>query len=94
MERSKEKNQMRVLKTSLSGSRSVKELAEFWDAHDVTDYDDQTHDVRIDVDIKSSRHYVAVDSQLMRQVIEEAESRGISSQSLVNLWIKEKLISH
>ena len=90
-----QKNKVTVQKkTSLSKSTTIQELADFWDSHDTTDFERQTHDVKMEFDIKSSRHYIAIDPDLMTQVSEEAGARGLSSQSLVNLWIKDKLVKH
>jgi hypothetical protein len=66
-------------------------LADFWDTHDLTDFEEYTYDVEIEVEIESSRHYVAIDPNLMDQLTREAQARGLSAQSLANLWIQERL---
>ena len=78
-------------RTSLSGARTLREVADFWDTHDLTDFEDQTRDVDIEVEIESRRHYVAIDPELMEQLTREARARGLSTQSLVNLWLQERL---
>jgi len=37
--------------TSISHAKSIEEIAEFWDTHDATDFDDQTHEVASDDDL-------------------------------------------
>ena len=71
---------------------SIGEAAEFWDKHDLADYWDQTQPVH-DVDIRIERvHYlVALEPSLAKKVREAARQRGVSSETLVNLWLSEKL---
>jgi len=38
-------------KSSISKASSYKEMGEFWDTHDTTDYEDQTYEVEFDVDL-------------------------------------------
>lgn len=50
--------------SSITQSRAIGEMAEFWETHDATDYDDQTYEVSIEFDLKARRHYVAIDPEL------------------------------
>jgi hypothetical protein len=34
--------------SSISKSRTIEEMAEFWDTHDVTDFEDETYEVEMD----------------------------------------------
>lgn len=77
--------------TSLSHSSSIEELADFWDTHDATDFDDQTHEVHFEVDIRSRKHYVAIDPDLIVEVRQVAYSRSMSPESLINLWLQQRL---
>lgn len=71
---------------------SYEEVAEFWDTHDLTDFEDEIREVKMNVDIKVRHFYVSVDPDLMAAITKEAISKGISSESLVNLAIKEHLV--
>jgi len=73
----------------LSKSGSLQELAEFWDTHDLTDFEDQIHEVHFEVDIRSRKHYVAIDPDLITEVRRVA--RGLSTESLINLWLQQRL---
>jgi hypothetical protein len=42
-------------KSSISKAQSYREIGEFWDAHDVTDYWDETKPVKFEVEITSQR---------------------------------------
>ena len=71
-------------KTSISGASSYREIGEFWDTHDLSDYWDQTHEVQMDVDIDSSTIYFPVQKALAEKLRTEAEQRGVSAAALLN----------
>ena len=79
--------------SSISHSRSLEEMAEFWDTHDATDFEDQTYEVDITFDLRTRRHYVAIDPDLLQRLRETAASRGLTTESLVNLWLQERVLS-
>jgi hypothetical protein len=70
---------------------SIKEAAEFWDTHDLTDYWDLTEDVNFEVDLQRRRYLVSLDPDLAKKLSEEAHVRGLSTETLVNLWLSDKL---
>jgi len=78
-------------KSSISQAQSYEAIGEFWDTHDVTDYWEQTHEVEFDVDLRSEVKYCALEPQLASQVEEIAWNKGISVETLVNLWVNEKI---
>jgi|SRR3972149_105236 len=75
--------------TSVSKSRSLREVADFWDSHDTADY--PLNRVEFEVNVSARQHYVAVDPDLLAEVRQAAHARGLSTESLVNLWLKERL---
>ncbi|MCL4871340.1 MAG: BrnA antitoxin family protein [Anaerolineae bacterium] len=73
---------------------SVEEMAEFWDTHDSADYEDYmgSEDVAVEVNIpKPLTHRIAIEETLMHQLQSTARKRGISAETLVNLWLQEKI---
>ena len=78
-------------RSSLSKARSYKEISEFWDNHDLTDFWDRTKSAKFEVDIESEVTYYALDSKLSRKIQSVARKRGVSADTLLNLWIQEKL---
>ncbi len=68
---------------------SIEAAAEFWDTHSLADYWDQTHEVEIKVAAKRRR--VTIDPELWEQVAARAQAKGISIETLVNLWLAERL---
>jgi len=78
-------------KSSLSGSKSYQELSEYWDTHSLADHWDQTSPVEFEVDVKSSTLYFPVDRFLAERLREVASAHGVSAETLVNLWLQERV---
>jgi hypothetical protein len=79
--------------SSLSQSRSLEDMADFWDTHDATDFDALTHEVSMEFELKTRRHYIAIDPEVLAEVREAATARGLSPESLANLWLQERALS-
>jgi len=73
--------------SSVSRAGSVEKTGEFWDSHDFTDFDDPAAP---DVDFKV-RCGIPLEADLLARVEQQASRRGISAETLVNLWLQEKL---
>jgi len=80
--------------SSISQSRSLEEMAEFWDTHDATDFEDQTHEVSLEFDLRSHHYYLAIDPDVLTHLREAASARGLSAESLANLWLQEHILSN
>jgi hypothetical protein len=71
---------------------SLEEAAEFWDTHSIADYEDVTEEVHFNVKLQhGSYHYYPVSKDLVAQLRATARSQGISTETLINLWLQEKL---
>lgn len=70
---------------------SLNKASDFWDSQSVADHWDKTEEVEFDVDIKKEPRYVALESELSEKVAKISRQKGISPETLVNLWIKEKI---
>lgn len=68
---------------------SIEAAADFWDTHSLADYWDQTSEVK-DVKIDLVRRHFRVDAKLASKINRQAKQRGISAETLVNLWLQEK----
>ncbi len=77
-------------KTPISKARTYQEIGAFWDEHDATEFGEQT-EVKFDVNIKSQRRYYPLDGYLSLKIRQIAEERGISEETLLNLWVQEKI---
>jgi hypothetical protein len=78
-------------RSSLSKARSYKEIGDFWDTHNLSDFWDKTKEAKFEVDIESETTYYALDKTLSERIQAIARERGISADTLINLWIQEKL---
>lgn len=82
---------MKTDKSSISQAQSYREIGEFWDTHDATNFWDTTEPVEFEVDIQSETRYYALDRKLVEDVGQIAWQRGISVETLLNLWVYEKV---
>ncbi len=78
-------------KSTISQARSYREIGEFWDTHDLADYWDQTEAVDFEVDLQSEVTYYALEKHLAQMLSQAAEERGVSAETLLNMWVQEKL---
>ena len=76
--------------TSISKARTLDEIADFWDTHSLADYWDQTHEVEFEVRAKR-RHRVTLAPELRMRIEVQARIRGILPETLVDLWLAERL---
>lgn len=80
---------MGASKTPISGASSYREIGEYWDQHDLSEHGDSTREVEMDVDIRSSVMYFAVEKSLAEKLRSVAEKHGVSAESLLNKWVQE-----
>lgn len=73
--------------------RNAQEAGDFWDTHDFGDYWDQTSEAQFEVDIQSHRFLTALEPELAKRLLERARERGVSTETLINVWLAEKLDS-
>ena len=69
---------------------SLEEFWAFWDTHSTADYEDFLEDVDVSVDLHSSKVYCAVAKDIIAQVRTQARRQGVSTETLINLWLREK----
>ena len=62
-------------KSSLSEATSYKEIGEFWDTHDASDFWDKTKVASFEVDIEAELTYYAVDKTLSEKLQAIAQKR-------------------
>ena len=69
---------------------AIETFWEFWDTHSTADYEDLMEDVDIRFNLESSKTYCAVAKDLVSQLRTLARQQGVSTETLINLWLKEK----
>ncbi len=72
---------------------SYEEAAEFWDAHDTTDYLENFETVAVNAELKRRRFEVEVDEDLMKLLHAQAQARGVAVNRLVSEMLREKIRS-
>ena len=76
--------------SSISKARTIDEIADFWDTHSLSDYWDQTHEVQFEVRARRRRR-VTLAKKKKKKVETQARARGVLPETLVNLWLVERL---
>jgi len=72
---------------------SLEEAAEFWEAHDTTDYPDSFETVKAEAKLEKRRFEVEIDADLMPELTEQAHSRGVQVSRLVSDLLRDKIHS-
>jgi hypothetical protein len=75
-------------KSTLPQTDSITELAAYWDAHDLTDHEDELEEV---ANPFTNQRVVEVplDSAQLASAQQIAESRGITLPALIQQWVGE-----
>jgi hypothetical protein len=73
-------------RTSISNANTDEEIGDFWDVHDFTDFDTDAPDVELTVSFA-----VPVEVDLLSAIEKEAKKHGVNVETLVNLWLQQKL---
>jgi hypothetical protein len=72
-------------------SASIEEIIEFWDTHSTADYEDEMEEVSFDIDLREEVFTVALVPELVDRLESQAKARGVTTETLVNLWLAERL---
>ncbi len=71
----------------ISPAGTDEKIGEFWDSHDFTDFDDATApDVEFEITCA-----VPIEAELFAALEKQARQRGVQLETLVNLWLQQKL---
>jgi CopG antitoxin of type II toxin-antitoxin system len=81
---------MKKNKSSISKARSYAEIGEFWDEHDLGDLWRKTKKIEFDVVLEPEATYYPVEKDLSEKIQSVARKQGVSSDTLVNLWLEQK----
>jgi predicted DNA binding CopG/RHH family protein len=70
---------------------SIQELAQFWDTHDLSDFEEQLEEVTEPIFIREALVQIRLRSQEVEAVKKVAKSRGINYTDLIREWVLEKV---
>ena len=89
-----EKYMKKKVKSRIPNFTSYKEEANFWDTHSVTDFEDETEDVDIIVELEKPRNetlVVRLQKTVKDRMEKVAAKKGINVSTLARIWFSEKL---
>ena len=76
--------------SSISQAKTLEEIGEFWDTHSSDDYWEETREAEFEVRAVRKRR-ITVEPKIYKELEAEARVRGVVPETLVNLWLAEKL---
>ena len=76
--------------SGVSKAETPEKIGEFWDTHSLDDFWDETREVEFGIRAQLKKR-IAVEPQIYKELEAEARVRGIVPETLVNLWLAEKL---
>jgi hypothetical protein len=76
--------------SSVSQAETLEKIGEFWDTHSLDDYWGETREAEFEVRA-ARRRRISVEPKIYQQLEAEARMRGVVPETLVNLWLAEKL---
>lgn len=78
-------------KSKLPKTDSIQRLAEFWDTHDLTDFEDELEEVTEPVFVRGAAIKVPLESRELKAVEQMAQAKGVSREELIRAWVLQKL---
>jgi hypothetical protein len=70
---------------------SIKKLAQFWDTHDVTDFEDELEGVAEPVFVRPTVISLKLESAEAKAVKKIAKTKGVPDAELIRGWVREKI---
>jgi len=78
-------------KSKLPKTDSIQELADFWDNHDLTDFEDELEELAEPVFVRGAAIKVLLESGEVEAVEQMARAKGVSREELIRGWVLQKL---
>jgi hypothetical protein len=70
---------------------SIQELAQFWDTHDLTEFEDDLEEVTEHVFAARKAIRLDLESTEAEAVRKLAEAKGVADEELIHSWVREKI---
>jgi len=71
--------------------KTYEEAAEWFDTHDMSDYEDMLRPVDFHFDLRRNREWVELEREIARSVRNLAKKQNIPTRKLVNELLRERL---
>ena len=78
-------------KSRLPKTDSIRKLAEFWDRHDVTEFEEELEEVTEPIFARGTAIQVPLEPPELEAVERLARAEGVSREELVRAWVRQKL---
>ena len=78
-------------KSKLPKTDSIQELAEFWDTHELTDFEEGLEEVGEPVFEPGTAIKVPLEPRAVKAVEQMAKARGVTREELIHTWVLQKL---
>lgn len=78
-------------KSKLPTTDSIQELAEFWDTHDLTDFEEDLEEVEEPVFVRETPISILLESSEADAVQQIADAKGVTREDLIRSWVRQKL---
>jgi len=87
---------MKKDKSEIPKFKNEEEEFDFWSSHDSTEFFDEIEEISEPIDVtkpkvRKQRITMLLDQRLKAQLQKIAEEKGIRYQTLIQMWLKEKV---
>jgi hypothetical protein len=80
-------------KPRLPKTDSIKKLAQFWDRHDLTEFEDELEEVTEPIFVRRTVITVPLEAREAAAVERMAVAKGVSREELIRAWVRLKVAS-
>jgi predicted DNA binding CopG/RHH family protein len=78
-------------KSKLPKTDSIQQLAQFWDTHDLTDFEDELEEAAEPVFARHTSIRIPLESGEVEAVEQMAQAKGLSREELIHAWVLQKI---
>lgn len=79
-------------KSRIPQTDSIQELAEFWDSHDLTAFEEELEEAPKPVFVGGRAIRLHLEPAEAEAVRRKAEAKGVSPEELIRSWVRQKLV--
>ncbi|MEW6351566.1 MAG: hypothetical protein AB1646_21140 [Thermodesulfobacteriota bacterium] len=76
--------------TTISKASTIEEISDYWDEHSLSDHWEETREVSCEIRAVRRRR-VTIDPEIYAQLEVAAQQRGVTTETLANLWLAQQL---
>lgn len=73
--------------------KTYEDAAEWFDTHNMSDFEEQMRPVDFHFDLRKNRDWVELDREIAKNIRKLAKEKDVPTRRLVNKWLEERLTS-